>query len=75
MRNYPEEKMETGGNRLQHRKKELSQGFKASGKCLSNNMQEYEEQLIFTLAALRAGTSALAAAISQAFSPRTHDMN
>ena len=30
-----------------------------------------QEQLIFTLAALRAGTSALAAAINLAFSPRT----
>ena len=40
-------------------------------KCLSNNMQEYEENPIFTQAALRAGTSALRAAISLAVSLST----
>ncbi len=37
-----------------------------------NNMQEYEARPIFTLAALRAGTSALRAAISLAFSLSTY---
>ena len=61
MRNYPEEKMETGGNRPQHRK--ISQGFKASGECLSN-IVKMQEQLIFLLAALTAGISCLTALIS-----------
>ncbi len=39
-----------------------------------NNMQEYEERPIFTLAALRAGISALAAAIGLAFSLVTHSI-
>ena len=30
-------------------------GLKASGKCLSNNMQEYENEQTFPLAALAAG--------------------
>ena len=52
-------------------KRKYPRASRRVGKCLSNNMQEYENEQTFTLAALRAGISALRAAIGLAFSPGT----